>query len=417
VSAERKRFSLRIRIQIALITAATAATLAATWQFSQAGGSYQGAVRQEIKRQAGVQEDVRQVYGVDAPQAFHVAAAQAEAEALVSLKNDGQVAAAEYTIASQTAFVLRNSTGGLTEAYFRAGLGYDIPRRLADVQAASPGVYALDPEEQLRSGDRWAAWALGSVAVAGLAVLAVLITANVLRPVAWRHPPAPSAPRVLRKLELIPQPATAPPGTRLAVQLHLLVIALLLLLPLGQAYAAGVEQRAQAEAARRAVQVRTDIAVSGQRHAFLALGLQASLRTHVRAISRELAAVDAADQGVARQESQVAAVESAVANTVRDLAVYMARPPAPADAVDPATASALRSDPANQPKLVADQNHQVDLAQRSGNRALLLAVATAFAVVAEVLAASALVAERRKWVLWPAAALGASLLVTGVAVL
>ena len=416
MSAEPKRFSLRIRIQIALITVATAATLAATWQFSEAGGAYQDAVRQEIKRQAGVQEDVRQVYGVEAPQAFHVAAAQAEADALAPLKDDGQLAASQYTIASQTAFVLRKSTDGLTEAYFRSGVGYDIPRRLVDVQASSPDIYGLDPDERLWSGDRWAAGALGSVAVAGVAVLAVLITANVLRPVAWRRPPVPSARRVLRKLELIPQPATAPPGTRLAVQLHLLVVALLILLPLGQVYAAGGEQRAQAEAARRAVQVRTDIAVSGQRDAFLVLGLRAVARTEVRSISRELAAVDAADPGAARQETRVAAVESAVADTVRDLAVYMARPPAPADAVD-ADRERIADRPANQPKLAADQNHQVDLAQRSGNRALLLAVATAFAVLAQVLAASALVAERRRWVLWPATAFAVSLVLTGAAVL
>ncbi|MFC8361874.1 hypothetical protein ACFUIY_18660 [Streptomyces griseorubiginosus] len=409
------RFSPRIRAQIALITVVTAATLAATWQFSQAGGAYQDAVRQEIKRQAGVQEEVRQVYGVEGPQAFRVAVARAEAEALSPLRDDGRLAASQYTIASESGFLLRDSTG-LPESSFHSGLGYDLPGRLGDLQAASPGVHALDPDARLRSGDRWAAWALGSVMVAVAAVAAALIAANVLRPVAWRRPPAPGGRRVLRTLELIPQPATAPPGTRLTVGLNLLIVALLFLLPLGQVYAAGGEQRAQAEAARRAVQVRTDIAVSGQLQAFRLLSRQEALAAAFRAEARQLAAIDAADPEVAGQEARLAAVERGLARTVQAMSAYMARTPARADGVDKVVIAGLRTDPADQPALTVDQNHQVDLAQRSGNRGLLLAVATAFAVVGEVLAASALVAGRRWWVLWPVTATVVSLVLTGAAV-
>ncbi|MFJ3671335.1 hypothetical protein ACIPSE_33220 [Streptomyces sp. NPDC090106] len=414
MTSDPGRFSPRIRVQIALITVVTAATLLATWQFSQAGGAYQDAVRQEIKRQAAVQEDVRQVYGVEGPQAFRVAVARAETDALTPLKNDGRLAASQYTIASETGFVLRNSTG-FTESSFRPGLGYDLPRRLGDRQAASPGLYDLDPDAALGSGDGWAAWALGSVLVAVAAVVAALVAANVLRPVAWRRPPVPGARRVLRRLELIPQPATARPASRPAVGLHLLIVALLFLLPLGQVYAAGSEQRAQAEAARRAVQVRTDIAVSGQWQAFRLLTRQEVIATALRAEARELASLDAPDPVTAGQEARLADAERGLVATVGDISAYMARLPAGDDGVDAVVVSALRADPSDEQALTVDQNHQVDLAQRSGDRGLLLAVATAFAVVGEVLAASALVAGRRRWLLWPLTAAAVSLVLTATA--
>lgn len=386
----------------------TVAALVAGWQYSQAGGAYQVAVREEIKRQTAELEDIRQVYGAEAPQAFQVASAQAEADLLRPLRYDGRLAASEYTLASQTAFGLRRSTG-MKDALFEAGRGYDVPRRLAEVQAESPDLYGLDPAGRLREGDRWAAWALGSLAVAAAAVLAAVAAASVLRPRRWRRPPTGSGRRVFRDLEFIPQPATATAEKRPAVRLHLLVTTLLLLLPLGQLYAAGAEQRAQAEASRRATQIGTAISASNQRNAFLVSSKQTAVRSVVRGFARELAAIDAEDPEVAGQERRVASVEQAVAGTMVDMAGYMARPPARTDGVDSATVTALRSTPKDWPGLGADQSHQVDLAQRSGNRALLLAAATAFAVVAELLAASALEVRRRGWLLWPVGVAAVSL--------
>jgi len=147
------------------------------------------------------------------------------------------------------------------------GLGYNVPRRLADVQERSPELYALSPDATLRDGDRWAFWGLISAGIAGAAMIAAVIAASVLRPVAWRRP-TPPAIRILRNPEIIPQPVTTPPERRRAAWFHLVVLCLLFLLPLGQIAAAGGEQRAQAEAARRAVQLTTSIAASGERSAF-----------------------------------------------------------------------------------------------------------------------------------------------------
>lgn len=410
------RFSPRIRVQILLIAVVAAATLGAGWQFSQSGGAYQTAVRQDIERQAALLEDVRQVYGIEAPQAFQVAAARARTDLLRPVKDDGRLAASEYTIASQTAFVLRDSTP-MKDSLYQERLGYDVPRRLAEVQDRSPDAYALDPAARSREGDRWALWALLSVAVAVAAVVAAVVAANVLRPRRWRRPPGSAARRVIRSLEFIPQPATAAPEARLGTRLNLLVVVLLFLLPLGQAYAAGGEQRAQAEAAREASRIRTNIVAGQLREAFLYTARQATLRAATQGIARELAAIDADDPETARQENQVASVETRAATVMGIMAEHMGRAPTLSDGVDAGTVSALRSGEKEWSGGVAEQNRQVDLAQRSGDRALLLAAATALAVVAQVLGASAMASQRRRRLLWPAGAAALSLALTAATVL
>ena len=103
----RTRFSVRIRVQIGLILIVSLATLLCTWQFSQAGGSYQDAVREDVKRQAAVQEDVRHLYADEAPPAFLVAAEEARAGGLAALGEDNKLAAAESELSSRAAFSLR----------------------------------------------------------------------------------------------------------------------------------------------------------------------------------------------------------------------------------------------------------------------------------------------------------------------
>lgn len=158
----RTRFSVRIRVQIGLILVVSLATLVCTWQFSQAGGAYQDAVREDVKRQAAVQEDVRHLYADEAPPAFLVAAEEARAEALSALGKDNRVAVSEHALASRTAFSLRQAAPPEilvgNDTYLTRNLGYDVPRRLADVQEHSPEMYALNPDATLREGDRWASW-------------------------------------------------------------------------------------------------------------------------------------------------------------------------------------------------------------------------------------------------------------------
>ncbi|WP_141208582.1 hypothetical protein [Streptomyces griseorubiginosus] len=416
--APRTRFSLRIRVQIGLILVVSLATLLCTWQFSQAGGSYQDAVREDVKRQAAVQEDVRHLYADEAPPAFLVAAEEARARALAALGRDNRLAAAEHELASRTAFSLRQAAPpGLlvgNDTYLTPDLGYDVPRRLADAQQRSAGLYALRPDATLREGDRWASWSLVSAGIAGAAVIAAAVAAGVLRPLAWRRPVPPGV-RVLREPEIIPQPATAPRDDRRSVWFHLVVFCLLFFLPLGQLAAAGAEQRAQAQAARRAVQLGTAIAASGERSAFLTRSVQAAQVADIRAAVRTTLALETQQARDTRPELEVARAETAVAAQLRRVAEYMGRAPVSSDGVDPATVTALSAEPEQWPAMTAEQNHQVTLGERAGNRGLLLAAATAIGVVAEYLMAAAIASRRRRWLRWPAAAAALSIALTVVA--
>ncbi|MEV0600359.1 hypothetical protein AB0I82_13825 [Streptomyces sp. NPDC050315] len=416
------QFSVRIRLQIALIAVAVGATLLATWQFGESSGAYQDAVRQDIKRQAAVTENVRAVYADEAPFAFQVAVAQARAEHLRPLKDEGRLAASEYTLAAQTAYHLRRSASPDSllgnDGYRYKDLGYDLPRRLADLQWDSPDLYALDPDATLRAGDRWATWGLASVAVGIAAVLAAVCAANVLRPRRWRRALAPSDRPVVRGVEIIPQPAIAPRGRRRVVLFHLFVFVLPLLLPLGQILVAGSEQRAHAEAARGAVRLSASIGVYGQRTAFLTESLRTAKVAEIRAVARELASLDTGiTPGEARHERVMAAVEGVLVDDVRKIAEYMGRPPTAADRVDTEAATALGKEPKNLSAAQAEQQRQADLAQRAGRRSLLLSAATAIGVVAEILAVAALSIGRRAWRWWPMGGAVVSVGLTAVAFL
>ncbi|MFD9445942.1 hypothetical protein ACFWBR_39225 [Streptomyces sp. NPDC060006] len=395
------------------------ATLVCTWQFSQAGGAYQDAVREDVKRQAAVQDDVRRVYADEAPLAFLVAATEARAEALKEIKGDNRLATSEHTLASDTSFRLRHAAPPEllvgNDIYLTEGRGYNVPRRLADIQQHSPELYALDPDATLRDGDRWALWGLISAGTAGAAVIAAVIAASVLRPVAWRRPPLPGI-RILRNPEIIPQPATTPPEQRRAAWFHLLVFSLLFFLPLGQLAATGSEQRAQAEAARRAVQLATSIAASGERSAFLTNSVQAAHTADIQAAVRTTMALETTTARNTRPELEVANAETAVAAQLRRMAEYMGRIPSHADGgIDPATITALGAGPEQWPAMRVEQNRQADLAEQAGNRALLLAAATAIGVVAEYLMAAAISAGRRRWLYWPAGAAAVSVVLAAAA--
>ncbi|MEU6553310.1 hypothetical protein ABZ915_23965 [Streptomyces sp. NPDC046915] len=421
MSGTSVRVSVRIRVQLVLIAVVAAATLLATWQFSEASGSYQDAVRQDVKRQAAVLEDIRYVYGDEAPTAFRVAVEQARADGLRAVKDQGRIGASEYALAAQTAFSLRRAAepGSLlaTDSYRHQDLGYDLPRRLADVQRRTPELYDIDPGATRRAGDRQATWGLAWAAVALLAVLVAVAAANVVRPRSWRRSPVPCGPRVLRGAEIIPQPAVAT-RNRWAARLHLVVFALLILLPLVQIFVAGIEQRAQAESARRAVQLSTSISAHGQRTAFLTEGLRAAQTAALQATAREFASWET---GIAprdaRHERLVAGAENMIAQQIRKIVDYMGRPPTSEDSVDPAAVTALNKPPERLSDAQAQQVHQVELAQQASRRGLLLTGATAVAVVAEALAATALTVRRRTWWAWLIGTSGVTLLLMGLALI
>lgn len=417
-AAPRRRFCLRTRVQFGLIAVIALATMLATWQFKQAGDSYQDAVAEELKLQTAVQEVARYVYADEAPLAFRVAAAAARAEALGPLRDDGRLAASEFALAEQEAVAFQGrarpeSLVG-SDRYLDAQRGYDVPRRLGDQEERQPADQRLAPGETMAEGDRWALWGRVSLALAAAAILAALAAANVLRPEAWRIPP-PSAGgprRLLRGIDPVPQPATAPPDRRGGTRLHLLAVGLLFLLPLLQLAAAGGEQRAQAEASRHALRLGAAIVASGQRSAFLTQAVTASQAADIHAAAREIAVLYEKDSPAVRHERAVAAAETDHASRLRAMAEHMGRAPEAADGVSAASVAALRSGSEDWPGMRAEQNRHKDLADAAGDRGLYLAAAAALAAAAEVLAAAFLEAGRLSRMVWPTGLAAVSIGVT-----
>ncbi|MFC9685329.1 hypothetical protein [Streptomyces sp. NPDC056948] len=417
------RFSLRIRVQICLLAVISVATPLSAWAFSEASGTYQDAVRQEITRQETLLDDVRTVYTEDARLAFDVAAASARADALRPIRHEGRTAAAEYEIAAQTAFALRSAADSgsfLHDAYRHKNLGYDLPRRLADLQRDKPKSYGLAPEATMRSGDMWVMWGLVFAALVGMAVIGGVAAANVVRPPALRRPPGPDRRRVVRDLQLIPQPAVTPSGeSRPAALLGLFIVVLLMVLPLGGIYASGVEQRAQAEAARKATQLGTAALAYGQRTAFLDGSRRTAELTELQAMARERASLETGvTPAQARHERVVSVVETRAAGRVREIADYMGRPPTRADRVDAATVRALGKESEHLLSgLRTEQKRQVSLAEGASSRGLYLGAAAAIAAVAEMLAAAAVSDGRPRWLLWPMTAAACSTVLTAMALI
>ncbi|MFE5812747.1 hypothetical protein ACFQ6S_04890 [Streptomyces sp. NPDC056479] len=403
----RRRFCLRTHVQLGLIAAIVTATLLATWQFKKAGDCYQDAVAEELRLQTAVQEEARYVYADEAPLGFRVAAASSRAEALGALKDDGRLAASEFSLAEQEAVSLRHSAAPESiigsDRYRDAQKGYDVPRRLAHQEKRDPAEYRLTPNGTMEDGDRWAAWGRFSLALAGAAILAMMAAASVLRPEPWRIPPSTgSSPRLLRGIDPIPQPATASPDHRRGTQMHLLVVVLLFLLPLLQLAAASNEQRAQAEASRHALRLGSAIVASGQREAFLTQAVTESQVADIHAAARELAVLYEKDSPAVRHERAVASAETSHASRLRVMAEYMGRAPSRADGVSAASVAALRARPEDWPGMRAEQNRQKLVADAAGDRGLYLAAATALAVVAEMLAAAFLESDRLFRMGWPA---------------
>ncbi|MBL1101601.1 hypothetical protein [Streptomyces coffeae] len=398
-----------------------AATLLATWQFKKAGDCHQNAVAEELRLQAAVQEEARYVYADEAPLAFRVAAASSRAEALKALKDDGRLAASEFTLAEQETVSLRHSAGPGSiigsDRYLDAQKGYDVPRRLAH-EEKNPAAYRLAPDRTMEEGDRWAAWGRVSLAVAAAAILAVMAAASVLRPAAWQFPPSTGGSRrLLRGIDPIPQPATASSDRRRGTQMHLLVAVLLFLLPLLQLAAASNEQRAQAEASRQALRLGAAIVASGQREAFLTQAVTASQVADIHAAAREVAVLYEKDSPAVRHERAVAAAETRHASQLRVMAEYMGRAPSDTDGVSAASVAALRARPEDWPDMRAEQNRYKALADAAGDRGLYLAAATALAVVAEVLADAFLEAGRLSRMGWPAGIAALSIGITAWTVL
>ena len=164
------RWELLTAIVIAVVSLVTA--LAVWWTSTvasaSADASRQGLI-EAIKVQATTAEDWRKAYE-EAAAAARFAASSAEAEALIASADPGSQAHGE----NLKAYLLPNlqlvaAPLAVDPAYAKPDGSYDIPRRFADLEAATEGP-PLDPQASFAHADRLAAqqrWlVVGSVLLA-----------------------------------------------------------------------------------------------------------------------------------------------------------------------------------------------------------------------------------------------------------
>jgi hypothetical protein len=382
---------------------------------SQAGSRRQEAVRQEIKRSAATIEDVRFVYGDEAPLAYRVAVARALTEemraAARSAGPDGSAAAVEAVVQEQVAFRLasgQDGTGSLAEGnrYRTPEGGYDVGRRLADVRAANPELVALDPDAAQAAADGFGRAASTATAATGVLVAAYLVVA-LMRGLRGRRRRGRGAATVGAEpdIGLIPQPWAAEPTRRQATTVALIAWILLTVLSGPQIYFADQEQRAQSLAARDAALITTSIAASSLRQTFMIETSRSIVLANIGSLARELGELDVS-AATARSQQLIADAERAAVPRMSAIAGSMTRPPSAADGVDLATRSVIASTPADWTALQTEQSRQATLADHAGSRADRIVIALLLAGLATSLSAvAAATASPPLPVLWTAIAI------------
>jgi hypothetical protein len=328
---------------------------------SGAADRWQSSVREDVKRSAGIVEDVREVYGDEAPLGLDVALADARAQ---------QGADDDALTDRQVVFAIRRAYRGkdhliADDRYLRAGDGYDVPRRLADVRRENPGLMRLDPEHAAREGDdKRRLSSVIALATIPLVVL-YLLTELVLRAWARRRSAAAGADEV----GLVPRPWSSPGASRLGVSVALAAWLAVALLPVLALRFDNQEQRANALAARRAVDVSTMIAASGIAFSFRVHSQQRVLALDTHAVGRQIVALDSPDANDGARLADLGRAEAQTAQRGRLVVAGMSRAPSARDGIDAATLQAVNASHEASDAVRVEQNEQADVAERAGRRA------------------------------------------------
>jgi hypothetical protein len=191
----------------------------------------------------------------------------------------------------------------------------------------------------------------------------------------------------------------AKPGRRRIASVLLGLWAAGVLLPFAQLVLGGEEQRSQADAARTAVQITGQTAISLARTAFVTNVLRDAGLAGAAPVARQYAALDggAAD---APAELAVARAEESAAPMIWRIANEMTRTPTTDRGVSAYTATALASGPDQWTAALKVQNSHAELAERfstwSNSVVALIAVAAAISAVIEARAATPSTRERRR---------------------
>jgi len=158
-------------IVLAFAAVAVALIAARAWALSSdASGSWQQALRQQVKSGAAVVEEARFVYADEARGAFRIAQARVREDEYrkAAAAQTGPVRDAllfEADVQAQiSAAMVSSSELAHNERYARPDGGYDVILRLADQRALDPALMALDPDATEALGDRAARKAVAMMA-------------------------------------------------------------------------------------------------------------------------------------------------------------------------------------------------------------------------------------------------------------
>ena len=146
-----------------------------------ASDQWQQALRQELKRSAAVVEDVRYVYGDEAPLAYDGATLEILAQEYRSAAKDVSPAARSLLLveARTNEELLKVVTGGSEilkdERYRLEGGGYDLGKRLADVRQENADLITINPDDPQALGDALSEQATNTISLGALAPVAFLL--------------------------------------------------------------------------------------------------------------------------------------------------------------------------------------------------------------------------------------------------
>ncbi len=154
----------RGHIGVALLLAAVsivAAIVGARVSFisSEGSGSWQSALRLEVKRSAGAQETVRYLYQDELPLAIDIIRGRLvlhELQSAAATQTGSTRLALEIEASLQTEILraLEPSQDLTKSTYALPSGGVDLGKRLADLRAADPAQFAIDPDASQATGDK-----------------------------------------------------------------------------------------------------------------------------------------------------------------------------------------------------------------------------------------------------------------------
>jgi hypothetical protein len=160
-AAGERHWSVALTLAVSAVVAAVLGARAAI-ALGTAGDELQRSVRVDVKRGAGLVEDVRFVYDDEAPAAYRYAKARAFAEELQrSAATQSGIARSETLVeagaqARIAAATLQASAIAKNPRYRRSDGSFDVGRRLADDRMKNPALLALSPDEEEAGGARTA---------------------------------------------------------------------------------------------------------------------------------------------------------------------------------------------------------------------------------------------------------------------